>query len=91
MRELYDAATGPNAARFYNSRNAPLRYWAARRGEGAKMLATLVQDKSAAVRIAAARRLGNVDVLAKELASSQEWVRLMAANSLSVSCAALRT
>ncbi len=82
LRELYDAATGPNASRFFNSRNAPLRYWAARRGDGATMLATLLRDPSAAVRIAAARRLGNIDVLAQELASPQQWVRLMAANAL---------
>jgi 3-methyladenine DNA glycosylase AlkC len=46
------------------------------------MLATLVKDPSAAVRIAAARRLGNVEVLTRELASESEWVRLMAANAL---------
>lgn len=82
LRELYDAATGPNAARFYNSGNAALRYWAARRGEGAKMLAALAKDKSAAVRVAAARRLGDVALLAKELTSPEMSVRLMAVNAL---------
>lgn len=82
LRELYDAATGPNSSRFFNSGNPALRYWAARRGDGNAMLAKLLVDPSAAVRIAAARRLGKVDLLAKELASSQEYVRLMAVNAL---------
>jgi len=82
LRELYDAATGPDAGRFFNSGNPGLRYWAARRGEGKAMLAKLQSDPSAAVRIAAARRLGKVDLLAKELASPKEYVRLMAVNAL---------
>ena len=87
MRELYDAATGPDGSRFFTSANPSLRYWAARRGanlrgEDKARLAKLQSDPSAAVRIAAARRLGNVDLLAKELANPKEYVRLMAVNAL---------
>ena len=82
MRDLYDAATGPHAERFAKSKNASLRYWAARRGEGPTLLATLLKDPSPAVRIAAARRLPSVEVLAKELAHPEPTVRLMAVNAL---------
>ena len=82
MRDLYAAATGPHAERYAASRNASLRYWAARRGEAPNLLATLLNDKSPAVRIAAARRLPSIDVLAKELAHPEPTVRLMAVNAL---------
>jgi N-sulfoglucosamine sulfohydrolase len=53
-----------------------VRYWAARRG------ANLLRDSSAIVRIAAARRVGNVDVLAAALNDPDEWTRLAAAQAL---------
>lgn len=58
------------------------RYWEVRRTPSLSRLETALVDPSPCVRIAAAQRLQRIDKLAVELASRDEWVRLMAVIAL---------
>lgn len=77
QRGVIDKLLAPEKAAA-NDPSAAVRAVVAKRRPSAEML----QDSSAAVRIAAAQGLGNAAAVAKELESPEEWTRLLAAIAL---------
>ncbi len=80
LREVVDAVNrGRDASAALSDPDPAVRYWAVL---GSAAVKPALADPEAVVRIAAARKLRDLEVLKRELGSTNEWVRLHAATAL---------